>query len=125
MILGVVNGGLGLQLARGSQNTVIAYGVVAGVVGLVYILLALFRRKGGNRRRYGREGSLRRVTEDSRRRGDDGLGSAEMREENRRERERRERKSRDNERRGAGTESEVSELSSAEHNGRAPRTIYK
>lgn len=46
MILGVVNGGKGLQLAANSKGGEIAYGVVAGVVGLVYILVAVFWRKG-------------------------------------------------------------------------------
>lgn len=46
MILAVVNGGLGLKLANNSKNGKVAYGVVAGIVGLVYILFAVFKRKG-------------------------------------------------------------------------------
>ncbi len=36
MVLGVVNGGLGLQLAQESSGPVIAYAVIAGVVFVVY-----------------------------------------------------------------------------------------
>lgn len=36
MALGVINGGLGLQLARESDGPVIAYSVVAGVVFFCY-----------------------------------------------------------------------------------------
>lgn len=46
MLLAVVNGGLGLKLANNSKNGEIAYGVIAGVVGLIYILFAAFKRKG-------------------------------------------------------------------------------
>ena len=37
IILGMINGGLGLQLARVSKRYVVAYSVVAGVMGLVYV----------------------------------------------------------------------------------------
>lgn len=47
ILLGVINGGLGLQLADNTKNGEIAYGVVAGVVGLTYILMCIFKRKGG------------------------------------------------------------------------------
>ncbi|PMD29637.1 iron reductase domain protein [Hyaloscypha variabilis F] len=43
---GIVNGGLGLQLAENSKGGMIGYGVVAGVVGLLYLLLVVFKRKG-------------------------------------------------------------------------------
>jgi len=46
MILAVVNGGLGLKLANNSKNGEIAYGVVSGVVGVIYIFFAVFKRKG-------------------------------------------------------------------------------
>jgi hypothetical protein len=36
MALGVVNGGLGLKLARESDGYIIAYGVVSGLVFLAY-----------------------------------------------------------------------------------------
>lgn len=48
ILLGIVNGGLGLRLAGAEQASIIAYGVVAGLVGLVYIAVMLFgevRRK--------------------------------------------------------------------------------
>jgi hypothetical protein len=37
IVLGLINGGLGLRLAGTSKSYVIAYGVVAGVMGLVYV----------------------------------------------------------------------------------------
>jgi len=45
MILSVINGGLGLQLAANTKNGEIAYGVVAGVVALAYAVLVVFKRK--------------------------------------------------------------------------------
>ncbi|KAK5165924.1 uncharacterized protein LTR77_008848 [Saxophila tyrrhenica] len=48
ILLGMVNGGLGLALARAGRSAVIAYSVVAGVVGVVYIAAAVMgemRRK--------------------------------------------------------------------------------
>lgn len=36
LITGIVNGGLGLQLAYQSKGFIIAYSVVAGVIALVY-----------------------------------------------------------------------------------------
>ncbi|KAI0889403.1 CBD9-like protein [Annulohypoxylon maeteangense] len=42
LIMGVVNGGLGLQLADASQTFVIAYSVVAGIMFAVYIAAAVF-----------------------------------------------------------------------------------
>jgi hypothetical protein len=49
LILGVVNGGLGFQLAGiGSSGVprswVIAYAVVSGIMGLVYILVTILSR---------------------------------------------------------------------------------
>ena len=43
MVCGIVNGGLGLQLAANSHKGMVAYSVVAGVVGVLYILLVVFR----------------------------------------------------------------------------------
>ena len=37
MILGIVNGGLGLELAGGPNSFIIAYSVVAGIVAVLYI----------------------------------------------------------------------------------------
>lgn len=64
MLLGVVNGGLGLQLADADDSLVIAYSVVAGVMFLLYAIgktLASIRKKqatgpGGGRRWGGRRG---------------------------------------------------------------------
>ncbi|KAE9376255.1 iron reductase domain protein [Stipitochalara longipes BDJ] len=46
IICGIVNGGLGLQLAGNSKGGMIGYGVVAGVMGVLYALLVVFKRKG-------------------------------------------------------------------------------
>lgn len=45
MILAVVNGGLGLELAGNSRGGEIAYGVVAGVALLVYLGAAAYSVK--------------------------------------------------------------------------------
>jgi len=45
MVLGVINGGLGLRLAANTKNGEIAYGVVAGVMALAYVVLIVFKRK--------------------------------------------------------------------------------
>lgn len=47
MLLAVINGGLGLKLAGNSRNGEIAYAVVAAVVGVVYVVMCVFKRKGG------------------------------------------------------------------------------
>lgn len=47
ILLGMVNGGLGLALARTGRSAVIAYGVFAGVIGVIYIAAAYL----GERRR--------------------------------------------------------------------------
>lgn len=47
MILAVINGGLGLKLAANSKGGKIAYAVVAGVMGLGYILATVLKRKTG------------------------------------------------------------------------------
>ncbi|KAH8766305.1 integral membrane protein-like protein [Hyaloscypha sp. PMI_1271] len=46
IICGIVNGGLGLQLASNSKGGMVGYSVVAGVVGVLYSLLAVVKRKG-------------------------------------------------------------------------------
>lgn len=46
MILAVINGGLGLRLADNTDGGKIAYGVVAGVMGVAYIAAVGFKRKG-------------------------------------------------------------------------------
>ncbi|KAK7943439.1 uncharacterized protein PG986_012552, partial [Apiospora aurea] len=55
MILGVINGGLGIELVRnnggGGTGLIVAYSVVAGVIGLLYIAVKGFtsfrKRRGG------------------------------------------------------------------------------
>ena len=49
IILGIINGGLGLQLAANTTGGEIAYGIVAGVVGVTYlaiILISMVRKRG-------------------------------------------------------------------------------
>lgn len=51
ILLGIINGGLGLRLANNSRTGEIAYGVLGGLVGLVILLWAAFfeaqkRRQG-------------------------------------------------------------------------------
>ena len=46
MALAVINGGLGLKLAANTRGGEIAYGVVAGVVALIYVIVVVLRRKG-------------------------------------------------------------------------------
>lgn len=67
MILGVINGGLGLKLAANTNGGKIVYGVVAGVVGLVYLVLVLLKRKG-------RKNGGGVVVDGERRKGRWGLG---------------------------------------------------
>lgn len=40
--LGMVNGGLGLKLAQNTNGGIIAYAVVAGLAGLVYVTLVVW-----------------------------------------------------------------------------------
>ena len=66
MLLAVINGGLGLKLAANTTGGKIAYGVIAGVVGVAYIIFVILKRKGspgafgglsGRRAKTEREGS--------------------------------------------------------------------
>lgn len=50
LLLGGIQGGLGLMLANNSRNGKIAWGVIAGSVGLIYVaVVAVNLRKGNNR----------------------------------------------------------------------------
>lgn len=52
IILGMVNGGLGLRLADNTHGGKIAYGVVAGVCGAMYLAWVVYRlRRRGNGRK--------------------------------------------------------------------------
>jgi hypothetical protein len=62
-VCGIVNGGLGLQLAGNSKGGMIGYGVVAGIVGVLYLVLVVFKRKGGDKVDGGRRTGLRRKRE--------------------------------------------------------------
>ncbi|KAG9231309.1 integral membrane protein-like protein [Amylocarpus encephaloides] len=50
MLLAVINGGLGLDLATDNRPITIAYSVVAGVFGLAYIAVTILKRKGNSLR---------------------------------------------------------------------------
>ena len=41
ILLGMINGGLGLKLAANSTGGMIAYGVVAGVIGVTYLVVVV------------------------------------------------------------------------------------
>jgi hypothetical protein len=45
MILAVINGGLGLQLANNTKDGKIIYGALAGMSACVYVAVVLSRRK--------------------------------------------------------------------------------
>lgn len=63
MILGLVNGGLGLQWAGSQRSFVIAYSVVAAIVTALYLAAVasgLFRRKQSGRTQWGRVPSVTR-----------------------------------------------------------------
>jgi hypothetical protein len=45
--LGIVNGGLGFFLANYSGGGAIAYGLLAGIVWVLYMLTLIVKRKGG------------------------------------------------------------------------------
>lgn len=45
MILAIINGGLGLQLANNTRDGKIVYGAVAGVVACLYVAFVVSRRK--------------------------------------------------------------------------------
>lgn len=49
-----------MQLAGNSTGGMIGYGVVAGVVGALYLVLVVFKRKGGDKIDHGRRSGLRR-----------------------------------------------------------------
>jgi hypothetical protein len=46
MILAVINGGLGLQLAANTRSGEIVYGVLAGVMAVLYVVVVVVKRKG-------------------------------------------------------------------------------
>jgi hypothetical protein len=52
-----------LQLAGNSTGGIIGYGVVAGVIAALYLVLVVFKRKGGDKIDGGRRRGLRRKTE--------------------------------------------------------------
>jgi hypothetical protein len=45
MALGIINGGLGLQLTNNTKTGKIVYAVIAGLVGVVYVLAVVLKRK--------------------------------------------------------------------------------
>lgn len=58
MVLGIINGGLGLKIAGSSRGFVTAYSVIAVVVFFMYIGSVLFR-KLRNKRRFDGERKVR------------------------------------------------------------------
>ncbi|KAI1408720.1 hypothetical protein F5Y13DRAFT_104456 [Hypoxylon sp. FL1857] len=57
LTLGIINGGLGLQLARASQSVIIAYSVIGGIMWLIWLLAAVI----GEMRRRPSKGRDQRV----------------------------------------------------------------
>ena len=58
IILGVINGGLGLQLATASNSLIIAYSVVAGAILIFYVVakvLGYFRSSRNGRTEQNKE----------------------------------------------------------------------
>lgn len=51
IVLGIINAGLGFQLARGPKGAIIAYSVVAGVVGVFYCAVIVWVQMGRKRSR--------------------------------------------------------------------------
>lgn len=62
ILLGIINGGLGLRLGGVSTGAIIGYSVAAGIMGLAYIAAIIF-------------GEMRRTKDIQRRRSDDTRGS--------------------------------------------------
>jgi hypothetical protein len=62
-VCGIINGGLGLQLAGNSTGGIIGYGVVAGVIAALYLVLVVFKRNGGDKIDGGRRRGLTRKPE--------------------------------------------------------------
>jgi len=59
IVLGIINGGLGLKLSDNTKNGKIAYGVVAGVIGLAWIaviFITAVNNKGVTRAELGETG---------------------------------------------------------------------
>jgi len=56
IILGVINGGLGLQLSDNTVSGEIAYGVIAGVLFLLYVAVVLVSEMRGRGRKLGETG---------------------------------------------------------------------
>lgn len=57
--MGIINGGLGLQLAANSTKGEMAYGIVAGIIGLVWIAVIFvvwFKNRGVIRSELGETG---------------------------------------------------------------------
>lgn len=50
ILIGMINGGLGLQLAGAPRSSTVAYGVIAGVMGLIYIVAVVFGEMKRSRR---------------------------------------------------------------------------
>ncbi|KAK5947472.1 hypothetical protein PMZ80_001622 [Knufia obscura] len=77
VILGMINGGLGLQLAHARTSYVVAYGVFAGLMGVVYIGAIIFGEYKRAGRSSGKAAASASVYPESKRldRDDSGSGS--------------------------------------------------
>lgn len=56
ILLGAINGGLGLQLSANTTSGEIAYGVIAGVVFVIYVVVDVMAIKNDKRKSKGETG---------------------------------------------------------------------
>ena len=63
MLLGIINGGLGLKLARAPRSAITTYTIIAGLFGLLYALIAMIMEC--RRWRKGRRGASKQGTSES------------------------------------------------------------
>ncbi|KUI69659.1 hypothetical protein VM1G_05310 [Cytospora mali] len=89
IVLGIVNGGLGLRLAGATDTVKLAYTIVAAIFGCTWIVLAVLSecRKGRGKNIFGRSTrdgramgvGMERIQKVGRRRGNDGDSSQSLR----------------------------------------------
>lgn len=75
VILGMVNGGLGLRLADASNSSTIAYGVIAGLMGVLYIGVIVFGELKRARKSSQDDAAFSAPSRESKRLNRDGSGS--------------------------------------------------
>ncbi|OTA63093.1 hypothetical protein K449DRAFT_433177 [Hypoxylon sp. EC38] len=59
LTLGIINGGLGLQLARPSQSVIIAYSIVGGILWLIWLMVAVLGEIRRGRGKWGQDAEAR------------------------------------------------------------------